>query len=474
MKAIRKLLVVVVLAVSAEKSPAYDYTVLHSFSGLSSSNSTNVDGARPIAGLTMSGDTLFGVASMGGDGGGIYGSGTIFKVNTDGSGFTILKSFPGAPGGVNHDGASPQADLIVAGEMIYGVTISGGTNQFGTIYRISTNGTDFSVLRQGAIGENAGFFSGLILDGITLYGTSISGGIFTNGSVFRINTSGETSAILKSFPPATPNEFGFLTNSDGAGPESKLTLEGGVLYGLTPSGGTGGVGTIFKVETNGNNFAVLKTFSTLPTNSPRTNIDGANPMGGLIYSENVLYGTTRLGGTNALGTVFKLNTDGTGFTVLKHFVAADGVTPYAGLAVHGNFLYGTARSGGEAGNGVVYRLRKDGNGYAVLKHFSQGAGFTNYDGAKPRSGLVVKSGVLYGTTQLGGNAANGTVYKLDLRSPLEWQKTENQVVLSWTNSGLNLQAASEPNGIYTNISGASSPFTNQTTSGQQFFRLSSD
>ena len=78
--------------------------------------------------------------------------------------------------------------------------------------------------------------------------------------------------------------------------------------------------------------------------------DGDYPYAGLILSGNTLYGTTAYGGSSGNGTVFAVNTDGTGFTNLHSFTArsvliytnSDGADPHAGLILSGNTLYGTA------------------------------------------------------------------------------------------------------------------------------------
>jgi uncharacterized repeat protein (TIGR03803 family) len=460
-----------VFTLVAVAAQAQVFTVVKSFSSLTSLNYTNSDGAEPLAGLVLSGSTLYGTASTGGDGGGIYGSGTIFKLNTDGTGYTVLKTFPGAPGGSNQDGTIPQGDLLVDGGTIYGSTSNGGSNELGTIFRINTDGTDFTVLKQGALNYDAGYFSGLILDNSILYGVSYSGGIYTNGSVFRMNTNGSDYYIIKSFSISATNESGAFTNSDGTGPQSKLVLTNGVLYGTTVSGGMSGRGTVFKVNTNGNNFTVLKNFPGLSAISPRTNSEGASPMAGLVLSGNVLYGTTWLGGTSALGTVFKLNTDGGNFTVLKHFSVPDGATPFAGLVLNGSTLYGTTRSGGNATNGVIFKLHTDGSGYAVFKNFPQSIGSTNSDGKNPQADLVFAGGTLYGTARSGGTSAEGTIFKLDLRPSLNGQTVGNQLLLSWTNTDFSLQSSPDVSGAFTNILGATSPYTNSTTTTQHFFRL---
>ena len=73
------------------------------------------------------------------------------------------------------------------------------------------------------------------------------------------------------------------------------------------------------VGTDGGTYAILHHFST-------NAVDGMNPYSGLVQDSNgVLYGTTVLGGTNyngfsyGFGTIFSLNTNGGGFSLLHNF-----------------------------------------------------------------------------------------------------------------------------------------------------------
>src|SRR5262249_35390370 len=148
--------------------------------------------------------------------------------------------------------------------------------------------------------------------------------------------------------------YSFAGSADGAHPSGALILSGNSLYGLTSSGGTSGNGTVFKVNVDGTGFLSLHSFAS--TSGPLyTNAGGAQPSG-LVLSGSALYGTAMKGGTGGSGTVFKLNTDGSSFSVLHNFTAAysgisggntnnDGFQPN-GLLSAGNALYGTARVGG--------------------------------------------------------------------------------------------------------------------------------
>src|SRR5262249_50845166 len=140
----------------------------------------------------------------------------------------------------------------------------------------------------------------------------------------------------------------------------------GALYGTALDGGSGGYGTVFRLNTNGTGFTVLRDFHLSTT--------GVGP-GALIQgTDGALYGKTYSGGSRGYGTVFRLNTDGTGFTVLKAFdYGTTGGYLYGGLVQGTNgALYGTANSGGSVGWGTVFGLNPNGTGFTILKNFDGG------------------------------------------------------------------------------------------------------
>src|SRR2546425_3525237 len=103
-------------------------------------------------------------------------------------------------------------------------------------------------------------------------------------------------------------------------------------------------------QVTGQTFTTLHSFTANP--SPYySNSDGANPYAGLITnsSGNTLYGTALFGGSWGAGTVFAVNTNGTGFTNLHSFAYSDGANPATRLILSGNTLYGTANIGGGSG-----------------------------------------------------------------------------------------------------------------------------
>ena len=144
---------------------------------------------------------------------------------------------------------------------------------------------------------------------------------------------------------------------------------------------------------------------------PAVNFEGANPNAGLVLLGNTLYGTAAAAGGGGAGTVFSVNTDGTGFRILHSFTYLEGANPWSALIISSNTLYGTAYQGGTVGwgNGTVFAVNTDGTGFTNLHNFTAGS-----DGANPIGGLVLSSNTLYGTTRFGGSSGNGAAFSLPL------------------------------------------------------------
>jgi uncharacterized repeat protein (TIGR03803 family) len=411
------------------------FSVVHGFSAVSNGRpAANSDGAGPMAGLIVSGHTLYGTASSGGSG----GTGTLFAVNTDGADFTTLYNFLPVASGCcgfeqNSDGMSPDGTLILSGNTLYGPTENGGNGYVGTLFEINTNGADFENLHvfqnvyinaqnYPVNGDGAFPYAGLILTNGTLYGTAIYGGSQGDGVVFKVNTNGTGFTTLHNFASA----------SDGVGVFAGLVLSGNTLYGTAQGGGTNGGGTVFAVNTDGSGFATLHSFSPAS--------DGTGPDGALLLLGNILYGTAGAGGSSSNGTVFAINTNGTGFTNLYSFTAlnnttnSDGAEPLAGLilSTDSTTLYGTATRGGSAGYGTVFAINTNGTGFTNLYSFTGGL-----DGAGPDAGLVSSGYTLYGTTSRGGSSGWGTIFSLTCLMPQlnisisRANVDEKEVVLTW-------------------------------------------
>jgi uncharacterized repeat protein (TIGR03803 family) len=411
-------LIAILGLILAGRVTAQTLTTLHGFTALSGSNwpYTNSDGSQPQAGLILLGHTLYGTAFYGGS----SGNGTVFAVNSDGEGFRTLHNFSSLDNtnsdGVytNSDGSEPLAGLILSGNTLYGTTENGGTSGGGTVFAVNTDGTGFTTLHS-FTGGGEGFapYGRLILSGNTLYGTTGCNRFLSlgAGTVFAIKTDGTGFTTLHNF-----NDVDF--NDEGAYPWAGLILSGNVLYGTTIRGGGFDYGTVFKVNTDGTGFTTLYSFTPFIAFS-YDNSDGATPYAGLILSGNTLYGTAEEGGSYGEGTVFAVNTDGTGFTNLHSFTGYDGGNPYAGLILSGNTLYGTALGGltFPSGAGTVFSLSTNGTGFTNLYMFtatSYSPPYGNSDGATPVAELVLSGDTLYGTASDGGSSGNGSVFSLSL------------------------------------------------------------
>jgi uncharacterized repeat protein (TIGR03803 family) len=267
-------------------------------------------------------------------------------------------------------------------------TADGSANGNGTIFKINADGSGYTNLYSfgGTANDGANPFAGLILSGTTLYGTTAFGGTNGNGEVFKINTDGSEYANLYSFVAA-----------NGVHPKGPLLLANGVLYGMTSGENGDGPATIYRINTSGSGYTNLYTFP-----------DGADPVATLILAGNTLYGTTKSGGTNGDGEIFSINTNGSGYTNLYSFTGSpDGANPVAGLTLSSGTLYGTTENGGAYYDGTIFSVNIGGGGYTVLRSF--GSFDTDY-GTYPEADLVMLGNSLYGTTYRGGAHGYGMVF----------------------------------------------------------------
>src|SRR5262249_55577720 len=150
------------------------------------------------------------------------------------------------------------------------------------------------------------------------------------------------------------------------------------------------------LNTNGTTFTWLHSFTTNIEGAPATGAN-ASTGPGLTLLGNVLYGTTFRYGSNGFGSVFSMNTDGTGFTVLHNFVfGSEGGNAAAPLLASGNTLFGTTSAGGTNGWGTLFSL--SGTTFNVLHTFAG-----DDEGGRPFGGLTLLGNTLYGTAQQGGS-----------------------------------------------------------------------
>lgn len=445
---------------------AQTFTNLHSFNGIA--------GSSPLGQLIVSGNTLYGTTRLGGS----SSNGTVFRVNTDGTGFTNLHSFTAYDPGqqTNSDGYWPVAGLLLVSNKLYGAAQFGGNIGDGTIFTVNTDGTGFATLHVFSDGSRAGSGYGgclpasrLIISGNTLYGTAQLGGSYGSGTIFAINIDGTGFTNLYSFTQLVGTN---QVNNDGAHPFAGLLLSGNSLYGTAEHGGSSGYGTVFKINTNGTGFTNLHSFTG--------GSNGDDPRSELLLLDDTLYGTASGYSTSGYGVVFAIKTDGTGYTNLHSFTGIDGSNPNGALILSGKALVGTTWSGsGSTYNGTVFAVNTNGTGYTSLYYFSALNASTNSDGVNPPSGLTRVGNNLFGTTSSGGASGYGTIFGLTLPSPhLSIATFSNTPVVFWPASESNyvLQITTNLNsGIWTTASNGvpviGLQITNLLNPSNAYFRL---
>ena len=247
------------------------------------------------------------------------------------------------------------------------------------------------------------------------FGTTIGGGAYGKGTIFSVDENGNRTTLV-SFS-------GVNGPAKGEAPSGKLVLgNDGLLYGVTENGGANDCGTIFRVSVAGN-LTTLIEFTGV-SGAAKGAVPNELVFAGSTLLDATFYGTTRTGGADDNGTVFKLTVPlliVPPLTVprvdtLVEFTGTSGTArgsePVGGLVVNGTFLFGVTTYGGQADYGTVFRYNTALAGtFTYLTQFTGTAG--GRPGAYPAAGLVLHSdGLLYGTTELGGTDDEGTVFRV--------------------------------------------------------------
>ena len=365
-------------------------------------------------------DYLFGLTQNGGAG----DLGVAYRINTDGTGYTVIKHFDGVNGGRPGNGSGfvqysnylgtpgeAMAALTPLGDGGFGTRISGNITS-GTVgwspgfgFTVDGTGTNpegrflWSALRfalygmtptNGAYNGGAIFFSSqayvglrtvVSFDGVAR-GRSPKGSLIegTDGALYGMTELGGVydMGVIFSFDQVFTKIFDFDGAATGANPTGNLLMgSDGKLYGMTKKGGTSDNGVIFRINTDGTGFAKIMDFNGLVT--------GSSPLGSLVqFTDGKLYGLTSSGGAYGYGTIFSITVDGQ-FTKILDFDGPNGKSPVGDLIVgtSGDVMYGVAFSGGSNDMGVLFKLER-GTQYTKLYDFSEETG------ANPVGTLLMK------------------------------------------------------------------------------------
>jgi uncharacterized repeat protein (TIGR03803 family) len=307
-------------------------------------NFNGTDGRGPWENLIAdSSDNLYGTTSEGG----AYGYGEVYKITAGTNTVTTLASFNFT------NGNSPQEGLVLdSSGNLWGTANTGGANNDGGVFKISTAGGAISLVASFNSSTGANPIGGLVIDSSgNVYGITNAAGSGAGGTIYEISSGGSSINVLASF-----------TSTSGYGPYGALVRDSnGNLYGTTTSGGANSDGTVYELTSGGNTITPLASFN---------GTEGSQPRGSLLMdSGGNLYGTTYAGGANGDGTAFEL-VNGTGtIAMLASFNGTTGNEPWDNLTMDssGN-LYGTTWSGG---------ANSDGNIFELTPHVSSKLGFTS-------------------------------------------------------------------------------------------------
>jgi uncharacterized repeat protein (TIGR03803 family) len=354
------------------------------FTSLTSFDGPN--GSEPSSIVQGPDGELWGTTSLGG---GKTNCGTIYKLSLAGKRseqFIFNCSVGNSPGGLT----------LGADGDFYGVTLFGGTDNGGTVFKLTPN-REFTTLLNFTINGIGGSAPvGLVLGAHgNFYGVTSAGGTDLVGTFFKITPTGTLTTLY---------QFDF---THGGQPYAAPILGiNGDFYGTTYAGGAYGQGTVYKM-TPGGDLTVLHSF-------PESGSDGFSPVASLVQGrDGNFYGTTPYGGTNNDGTVFKITPTGV-LTILHNFDETDGRSP-ADLvqATDGNFYGATGYGGTDDGAGTIFKMTPTGE-VTTLHNFD------GSDGSNPFTLFQGTNGNIYGTTGGGGDLncdpsyGCGTVYSLAL------------------------------------------------------------
>jgi uncharacterized repeat protein (TIGR03803 family) len=377
-----------------------------------------------------------------------------------GASISRLYAFP-APNGNGEipNGTLPTAGLVVdpAGSgALFGTASRGGNYEVngyggGVVLKLTPPAKGHTVWTESVLhaftGNDDGIFpastANVLVSGGDIYGTTVGDAEF-DGFYCGANRNISCDTVYKLTPPAAGHTkwtytllYRFDANSVGIEPQGGLIAgPGGSLYGSTAAGAkngcqnsftnlyaTNGCGAIFKlsppVKTGDDwTITVLHAFTG--------GTDGGIPFGALLADpggSGDLYGTASTGGSSDCaagaancGVVFKLTPPAAGKTAWTETVlysfkdGSDGFAPEGALAIRDGVLYGTTNAGGNAcelavGCGTVYSLTPPASGHTVWTFKALHAFKGGTDGNGPQAGLAISSkGVLYGTTYQQGDS----------------------------------------------------------------------
>ena len=316
--------------------------------------------------------------------------GTVYKMSPAGAFTTVysfscdLQQFP--------DGPWPGALLQGTDGNFYGRTFFGGTNNNGSIFKLTPSGgyntlVDFD----GTNGEGPnGFVEGT--DG-NFYGTTHGGGgegPYYYGTSFKVTLAGDLTTLFV---------FGGLNNTAPALVYASPTeAKNGNFFGVTCGGGVYNAGAFYEITPEGS-VTLLYSFGA------RTGQLSCPTQLLTLGQDGNFYSTTDQTGPSLYGSIYRITPQGV-LTDLHDFSGPDGEGPGPLVLEPNGSFYGTTASGGPHGNGTIFSVTPGGKVTTIYS-------LTSADGVNPASLVRGPDGELYGITQ-GAGSSLGTIFVLKI------------------------------------------------------------
>jgi hypothetical protein len=399
------------------KKDGSDFAVLKEFSA--------EDGYGPSQGVTLAADGLLYGFTTGGAG---FGKGAFYRIHADGSDFEIVKD-------LDSDFASiTSAPRQAADGMFYTTSMDG--NIHGIIYRFASTGSYSGRVFAETIDHPYQLF---YTKSNELYGISQNGGAKGLGGIFTLEKDG-SNGLSVIYQNGLTDQAVFIDNlvedDDGnffsavggsgnaigkLAPDHSFTkiydfpdntytwttmgtlffASDAFLYGITAGGGTYGKGTLYRLKTDGSEFSIQHSFEE--STIVRQPIQ--------FESNGYLYGICN-GGVNGKGSIYRFN------MATKDFERIFDLTAYFGSTFFGylkllkgsdGMIYGLATTGGASGDGLIFKIAEDGSGFLELRSFSDD---DKTQGYVPTRILEGPDSRLCGVTALGGDHDTGVIFSL--------------------------------------------------------------
>jgi uncharacterized repeat protein (TIGR03803 family) len=335
--------------------------------------------------------------------GGASNWGTIYKMDFDGSDYTVMHDFDFTYGG------TPMGSLAMASDgNLYGTCYDGGSWASCTIYRIDPTSGVFTHLWDFDITTGDFPMGGVVDYDNKMYGFAWSGGTSMVGVIYYWDYVAGTYAVAHNF-----------NGTDGSSIYSEPLLIGSKLYGAASSGGAYSVGCIFEFDIATSTMTTLHSFNS---------VDGSTPMGGLILADNgKLYGMTSTGGADNLGVIYSYDPATATFDAVYDFATTEGNSP-TGRLLQGadGLLYGMTSVHNGASTGTIFSFDP------ITENISWLHTFDGANGGAPSGDLAQYGDVLYGVTSSGGSSNGGTHFQYNLTSDL-FTKTRDLDATTGTN-----------------------------------------